>query len=351
MPLARPMAISLDLAGTLLHPHPSVGRIYAREAAKFGLNCNAQELDDRFTSSFRAVDRALEPRAFWAEVVDRTLAEPSLGTTQRRLLTDACWEAFAQPEAWRMTRGALVTLAQLRFLGLRIGFLTNADARLVAVARAKGLIENDDAVRVAAGKPQAAAYHGMARALEVRLDTLVHVGDDPEEDGRGAVEAGCRSIVIGERPTDNRVARIARLTGLPEFIRGWILGRPSGRPLKRRERNLLANLGGLPEEKGWGSERAFRPLDAAVEEAIKRLGIDRPIPEHAISAAWAKLLPPALARRSSPLRILPDGTLLIHCENSVVRSEATFHTRSLLGKVRELIGCGHVRAIAFSLKG
>jgi HAD superfamily hydrolase (TIGR01549 family) len=345
------MAVSLDLAGTLLHPHPSVGRIYAREAAKFGLTCNAAELDTRFASSFRAVDPNLTPREFWAEVVDRTLAEPGLGSTQRALLADACWEAFAQPEAWRMTRGARVTLAQLRFLGLRIGFLTNADDRLVKVARAKGMIEDSDAVMAEARKPQATAYHNMARALDVRLDTLVHVGDDPEEDGRGAIEAGCRSIVISERPTDAAVTRVARLTGLPELIRSWMLGRPSGRPLRRRERNLLANLGGLPEEKGWGSERALKPLDAAVDEAIRRLGIDRPIPEHAISAAWSKLLPPALARRSAPLRILPDGTLLIHCENSVVRSEATFHTRSLLGKVRELTGCGHIRAIAFSLKG
>ena len=351
MPLARPAAVSLDLAGTLLHPHPSVGGVYARAAAELGIGVSAAALDDRFGMAFRAADPREPAKAFWAQVVERTFAESMPEGPRRAALTAACWEAFARPEAWRLTRGAGVTLAQLRFLGLKVGFLTNADDRLAEVARAKGLVAEGEPVLSAAGKPDPRAFAAMAAKLGVDLPALVHVGDDPEEDGRGAADAGCRAVVIGDRPADPRVARLARLTGLPELVRSWVLGRPSGRPLRRAERNLLANLGGLPEERGRSSERAVRPLDAAVEEAVRRLGIDRPVPEHAISAAWARLLPPTLARRTAPLRILPDGTLLVHCESSVVRSEAAFHARALAAKVRALPGCRHVKSVGFSLKG
>jgi hypothetical protein len=130
-------------------------------------------------------------------------------------------------------------------------------------------------------------------------------------------------------------------------VRDLLLDRPRGRRLGRVARNLLANLRGHPEERSRASEREVAPIDQAVDSAIRRLGIDRPIPEHAISAAWGSLLPPAIARRSAPLRILPDGKLLIHCESPVVRSEAAFHARALLAKVRELPGCRHVAAIGF----
>jgi hypothetical protein len=120
-----------------------------------------------------------------------------------------------------------------------------------------------------------------------------------------------------------------------------------GRKLTRAGRNLIANLRGHPEEKSRSNERAVRSIDQAVEEAVKRLGIDRPVPEHAISAAWAKLLPPTLARRTAPLRILPDGKLMIQCEGAIVRSEVAFLSRSLLTKIRELPGCSHIKAIGF----
>ena len=109
----------------------------------------------------------------------------------------------------------------------------------------------------------------------------------------------------------------------------------------------MANLRGQPEERGRSSEREARSIDQAVEEAVRKLGLDRPIPEHAISAAWAKLLPPALSRRTAPLRIQADGKLMVQCEGATVRSEVSFLSKGLLAKVRELPGCTHIRSLGF----
>jgi len=342
----RPVAVSLDLAGTLLHPHPSVGKTYARVALALGHRVDPAELDRRFPMALAALVAQGDPRARWDEVVDRTfgdtLPRSALGRVQQ-----GCWQAFAEPSSWRLASGALPALAQLRFLGLSIGLLSNADDRLAAVVGAKGLRPFVDAERYGESKPSADAFARMAADLGVALPDLLHVGDSRRDDAEGATAAGARALLLGEPRPGDRFPSVRLVSGLPAAVRDGMLAKPAGRRLRREGRNLLANLRGHPEETGRSTEREVGTLDGAIEAAVRRLGVDRPIPEHAISAAWGRLLPPAIARRSSPLRILPDGKLMIHCESPVVRAEAAFHARALLAKVRELPGCRHIASLGF----
>jgi HAD superfamily hydrolase (TIGR01549 family) len=345
----RPKAVTLDLAGTLIFPQPSVGKVYARCAARLGFSCDAAALDARFAPAFRAAPREAEPAAFWAEVVERCFGR-EIPRSALPALQAACWEAFARPESWRLARGATVALAQLRFLGLRVGFLSNADARLEGVIRSKGLLLDGDGLWLSAGKPAPEPFLTVAKSWRIDPRELVHVGDDPSEDAAGARAVGARAVLLGDRPSDlpRDVAGLSRITGLPELVREWMIG--AGKPLDRRGRRMVSELRGLPEDRS-AAPRGSKTVDAAVEEAVRRLGIDRPIPEHAISASWPRLLPPALARRTSPLRILPDGRLQVHCESAVVRSEAAFHIRPLASKVRGLPGCSHVTGVVLTLRG
>lgn len=345
-PEVRPAAVSLDLAGTLLFPHPSVGRTYARVARAHGHAVDPALLDARFPSALASAPRHAEPRELWAEVVDRTFGD-ALPRSALPAVQEGCWNAFAEPASWRLASGAVPALAMLGFLGLRVGILSNADERLRPVLAAKGLLPFLAAVRLSESKPDPAAFARVAADLRVPVAALVHVGDSRREDAEGALAAGARAILLGEPRPGDGFPSVGLLSRAPAVIRDLIVSRPAGRRLGREARNLIANLRGHPEERGRGGDREPGSLDQAVEAAVRRLGIDRPIPEHAIGAAWAKLLPPALARRSSPLRILPDGKLLIQCESAVVRSEAAFHARALLGKVRLLPGCGHVTGVGF----
>lgn len=345
-PAVRPAAVSLDLAGTLLFPHPSVGKTYARVARSLGHSVDPALLDQRFAQALAATPRVADPRALWAEIVDRTFAD-SLPRSALPAVQEGCWLAFAEPGSWRLASGARLALAQLGFLGLRIGVLSNADERLRPVVEAKGLSPFLSAVRLGEEKPAPAAFARIADELGVGLSALVHVGDSRREDAEGAVAAGARAILIGDGLAKDPFPSARLLSQLPGVVRNLMLGPPRRGRLGREARNLLANLRGHPEERGRGAERETGTLDQAVEAAVRRLGIDRPIPEHAISAAWPRLLPPAVARRTSPLRILADGKLLIHCESAVARSEATFHARALLDKVRQLPGCRHVTAVGF----
>jgi FMN phosphatase YigB (HAD superfamily) len=345
-PAPRPAAVSLDLAGTLLIPHPSVGRTYARVAREQGHRVDHAILEQRFASSLAAAPVTDHPRERWDEVVERTFAG-DVPRSALGLLQEGCWHAFADPSSWRLAAGATSALAQLRFLGLKVGALSNADERLRPVLTAKGLAPFLDAVHLGAGKPDVAAFARMSGELGTTTAGLVHVCDSRTEDAAAAVSAGARAVHVGEGRVADPFPSIRLLAQLPRIVRDWMVPNPRGRRLGREARNLLANLRGHPEERSRGAERELGTLDQAVDAAVRRLGIDRPIPEHAISAAWGKLLPPAVARRTSPMRILPDGKLLVHCESPVVRSEAAFHARALLAKVRELPGCRHVIAVGF----
>lgn len=345
-----PAAVSLDLAGTLLFPYPSVGRVYARMAREQGLDVDAGELDRRFPAALKGARGRDEARSRWDEIVDRTFAG-SVPRSAMPALQRSCWEAFGRGENWRLARGATVVIAQLRFLGLKVGALSNADARLRQVLAEKGLLDQLDAVVLTDGegaaKPDPAAFGKVARALGCETARLVHVGDELDADALGANAAGAIGVWLADLPAPGGVRRISRITALPELVRDLLVPNAGKRRLSRARRNLIANLRGQPEERGRSAEREVRTLDQAVEEAVRRLGIDRPVPEHAISAAWARLLPPTLARRTAPLRILADGKLMVQCDGSTVRSEVTFLSRALLSRIRELPGCGHVTAVGF----
>lgn len=345
-----PAAVSFDIVGTLLFPHPSVGRIYARVARQVGHAVEAEALDRRFATALRSAQPGLPARAHWDEVVERTFAG-AVPASALPAVREGCWHAFAQGDAWRTARGASVTLSQVRFLGLKTGVLSNADERMRGVLEAKGLLPLLDAVQLSAAgtepKPHPSAFAAMARALGCEMRRLLHVGDELEADARGAAGAGATGVWLDPRTAPEGVRGLARLTALPELVRELLMPGQAARRLPRRHRNLLANLRGMPEESGRSAEREIRTLDQAVEEAVRRLGVDRPIPEHSISAAWPRLLPALLARRTAPLRILPDGKLMVQCEGATVRSEAAFHSRALVAKIRALPGCGHVSAVGF----
>ena len=104
---------------------------------------------------------------------------------------------------------------------------------------------------------------------------------------------------------------------------------------------------GLPEDRGRSTDRPLKSMDDAVQDAFRKLRLDKPVPEDAIVAHWLELLPLKLAKRCAPLRVLEGGRLVVQCENSVVKSEVRFHERALLSKIRTLRGCLEVKSISF----
>lgn len=348
--MAAVQAVTIDLAGTLLFPHPSVAAVYAACAAKHGVEVEVGALDAAFPLALKGASKSASPEAYWREVVLRTFG-PALPGSKFDHVFRECWEAFGRGSAWKVAPAAVTALTAIRFLGIKVAVLSNADARMHRVLSEKGLTQRFDAVYLSGetghAKPDPQAFVLAARQLGVAVSALVHVGDDPKEDGEGARDAGGIGVVVGGAHAPEKCLRAEQLRDLPYVIRALITeGKAKGR-FSRHVMNLLANLRGLPEDRGRSTDRDLRTIDDAVTEAFRKLRLDKPVPEDAIFAHWHELLPAKLARRCAPLRVLEGGKLVVQCENTVIKSEVRFHERALLAKIRALRGCAEVRSISF----
>jgi putative hydrolase of the HAD superfamily len=348
--MAKVHAVTFDLAGTLLFPHPSVGAVYAACARRHGVEVEAAVLEASFPLAFKGGPKNAQPEVFWREVVQRCFG-PALPSALLEPVFKECWEEFGKPTAWRVAPGALNAISAIRFLGIKVGVLSNADARMRTVLAGKGILRQLDGVFLSSetgfNKPDPRAFAHAARELGGTCATLVHIGDSPAEDGAAARDAGATGIVAGGAHAPERCLRLEKILEAPYAVRALLTeGRQKGR-FSRTVLNLLANLRGLPEDRGRSTDRPLKSMDDAVQDAFRKLRLDKPVPEDAIVAHWLELLPLKLAKRCAPLRVLEGGRLVVQCENSVVKSEVRFHERALLAKIRTLRGCLEVKSISF----
>lgn len=188
------LAVTFDVGGTLIQCWPSVGHVYAEVAAQHGYrDIPVAELNRRFAAAWRRLHDFHHTREQWAALVAETfglLVSPGATDT----FFPALYERFAEPDAWRLFDDALPALKMLKSRGLRLGVISNWDARLRPLLRLLELDPHFDAItvscEVAAPKPSATIFRETARALGVAPEKILHVGDSLESDFRGAVAAG-----------------------------------------------------------------------------------------------------------------------------------------------------------------
>jgi len=207
MHLESIQAITFDAVGTLIAPYPSVGEIYAEELATLGYSLNPDQLETGFISSFKKFKHnhpdALLNRDAWRIIVSTTfnglIPSDKFDTHFQKL-----WDAFAQPERWRILPGTEETLRYLHAKGLRLFVLSNNDERLHTIL--KGLIigqffeEVFVSAELGAEKPALSLFQLVQSRIEVSPSKILHVGDSFNEDVQGAVKAGWHAALVGKEP-------------------------------------------------------------------------------------------------------------------------------------------------------
>ena len=101
--------ITVDAAGTLIRPWPSVGAVYAKTARSFGLTVQDEEVDQRFYEVFGKIQKdskitSGEEKDFWKKVV-LTVFEPYSEKRDLDPLFEELWELFARGEHLALGRG------------------------------------------------------------------------------------------------------------------------------------------------------------------------------------------------------------------------------------------------------
>ena len=129
--------LTVDAAGTLIQPWPSVGAVYGKTARKYGIEVQDEQVNERFYEVFGQAQKNKkitlgEEKDFWREVVNQTF-QPFAQGKKIDPIFEILWNLFAEGEHWRIAEGAESTLKMLRQRGYRLAVLSNNDSRLRSV--------------------------------------------------------------------------------------------------------------------------------------------------------------------------------------------------------------------------
>jgi putative hydrolase of the HAD superfamily len=200
-------ALSFDAGGTLLTPCPSPGHVYAEVAARHGFpDLSPTELDRRFAQLWPSHTRNGfdYTRAAWAELADVVFAGLIESRPSATSLFTALYERFADPDVWHVYPDVRPTLCALRAAGLPLAVISNWDDRLRPLLARLELTPLLDVLvissEVGVAKPAPAIFHHAAARLGVPAPEILHIGDDPRSDYRGALDAGFQAALLHRGP-------------------------------------------------------------------------------------------------------------------------------------------------------
>jgi putative hydrolase of the HAD superfamily len=218
--------IVFDAVGTLIKPNPSVADAYTAAARRQGVDLGREEVRARFQVHFQSdevhaeqgvlsTDEATERRR-WRRIVAGVL--PELPDPDRAF--DELWEHFGDPASWWCFPDVVPAMRALHEMGVSLCVGSNFDGRLRGVVQ--GLPELapwvDSLVissEVGYRKPHPSFFRAACDHLGLPPERVLCVGDDVENDVRGAIRAGLAGLLLdrdAERPAD--LPHVANLTAL-----------------------------------------------------------------------------------------------------------------------------------------
>lgn len=217
-------AVTLDAGGTLFEPWPSVGSVYAREAALAGVpGVDPGLLEARFVAAWKARVSFDYTRRSWERIV-RTCFEGMAGPEDTRRIFNGIYDAFARAHSWKVFPEVREAVEQLASRGMRMAVVSNFDERLGPLLRELGLDRHFDVI-LASGplgvhKPDSAIFLQACRRLGVSPAETIHVGDGLEEDVEGARRAGLGAVHLKRRASRVGAGEIRDLGELGAFLNG-----------------------------------------------------------------------------------------------------------------------------------
>ena len=216
-----PHVITVDAAGTLIRPWPSVGAVYAQTAREFGLVVEDDAIDRRFYEVFGKVQKdhkitSGEEKDFWRQVVFAVF-KPHAEKTDLDPLFEELWELFARGKHWRLADGAKDTLFQLKEKGYRLAVLSNNDSRLRCVLNDLAIDSLFEKIFISSEigieKPETGIFREVEKAFGKEPSRFLHIGDSHSRDFEGARKAGWEALLFGKPIIEER-----QITSFPELL-------------------------------------------------------------------------------------------------------------------------------------
>jgi putative hydrolase of the HAD superfamily len=216
--------VFFDAAGTLFETRSPVGDLYADVARGFGADVSGKAVSAAFRHSFGSAPAltfgpgrpAAELRRLEREWWRKRVAETFAGLHQFDdfdAYFEALFEFFGEPANWIVYDDVIPALEELCDAGLRLGVISNFDARLYRLLDGLGLDRYFQSVTISSeagyAKPAPQLFEFALAAMGASADESLHVGDAPHLDVAGANAAGIEAILI-RRPQQGAPAQSAQ---------------------------------------------------------------------------------------------------------------------------------------------
>lgn len=227
--------ISFDVGFTLIYPYPPVGEVYVSIASRFGYHFNKEEVNSRFMETWTkatALNRqkreehpqADEERSYlwWEEIFKESIGD-LLAPGDLDKVFKVVYEEFAKGKYWKLYPEVHHTLTTLKSAGFRLVVLSNWDHRLEQTLNELNLDHFFEKIyistRIGFAKPNPGAFRHIIDDLKIPCQSILHIGDTPEEDVTGAQQANIRALYINRRGTYHHIAdQIPTISSLSELL-------------------------------------------------------------------------------------------------------------------------------------
>lgn len=178
-------------------------------------------------SEYWAVNRLRDPiltSEFWLNLTEDWLENVglarSLAARLNAVADDICFGA--KSACFKLFPDVRPCLDALASRGIRMAVISNWDNSLHRVLDMFGLQERFDHVFASleegVEKPDPELFRIALNALGVSPEEVLHVGDNPIDDGEGARSAGVRAVIVDRDQPASLPLRISSLLQIPEAL-------------------------------------------------------------------------------------------------------------------------------------
>jgi HAD superfamily hydrolase (TIGR01549 family) len=217
-------AVVFDVDFTLAKPGPDLGpEGYRRLGERFGLDLDPSRYDDARRDAFAELERHPEldhDEEIWVLFTERIIKGMG-GTGDTYRCAAEMTRAWEHAEHFELFDDALPILELLRSRGLKLGLLSNTSRDLDAFVAHHGLDVDVALTSRVHGKtkPHDSIFRAVLGRLEVASEEAAMIGDDVEDDIRGARAVGMRALLVDRADRfPEEPERLRDLWGVPAAL-------------------------------------------------------------------------------------------------------------------------------------
>ena len=226
--------IFFDAGDTLFQVKESVGAQYSRFAKKYGIEVDAELLNQRFKEVFKKSPPLAFPgiggaelkrreKEWWYNIVRAVFDE--IRFPKFDALFEELFHFFVGPEGWSLFPETEDLLDRLHRGGYHLGIVSNFDSRIEEVCKSLGIRRYFQTITISSregvAKPSLEIFKKALKKAGISPEESVYVGDSPHHDIEGAREIGMRVFLIDRKGCytgEREVPRLSSLSGLLDHL-------------------------------------------------------------------------------------------------------------------------------------